>query len=103
MTSLEQFISANSDVLVQLPSNKIKCLVTNHEMPPDLSILQAHLQSKNFQKKKEWYQADYSQYLPYIVPHKSNPKLLYCTLSRTRINKIPEIVAKHVNGKRFKR
>lgn len=48
------------------------------------------------------YKADYTKYEPYIVPLKSNPKQLYCTLTETELNRIPSEVEAHVNGRRFK-
>lgn len=47
------------------------------------------------------YKADFSKYEPLIVPHKTNPKLLYCTLTQMELNRIPQEVERHVNGKRF--
>lgn len=47
------------------------------------------------------YNADLSKYEPLIVAHKTNPKLLFCTLTRKELNRIPEQVEAHVNGKRF--
>lgn len=48
------------------------------------------------------YNADFSKYEPLIVAHKTNPKLLFCTLTRKELNRIPKQVGAHVNGKRFK-
>lgn len=48
------------------------------------------------------YNADFSKYEPLIVAHKTNPKLLFCTLTRKELNRIPKQVEAHVNGKRFK-
>ena len=46
---------------------------------------------------------DYSKYEPYIVKHESDPKLLYCKVTNTYINKIPEKVRKHVTGYNYLR
>ena len=48
------------------------------------------------------YKADYSKYEPFIMPHKTKPKMLYCTLTGTELNRIPKQVEAHVNGKRFR-
>lgn len=47
------------------------------------------------------YKADYSKYEPLVVAHKTNPKMLYCTLTNTELNRIPKEVEAHVKGKRF--
>lgn len=48
------------------------------------------------------YNADFSKYEPQIVAHKTNPKLLFCTLTRKELNRIPKQVEAHVNGKRYR-
>lgn len=47
------------------------------------------------------YKADFSKYEPLIVAHKTNPKLLCCTLTQIELNRIPKQVEAHVKGKRF--
>lgn len=80
------------------PSNVVVVITVRGTLP-----IQAHVQSKSY-KKASWYAADYSKYLPHIVPHKKDPKkLLYCTVTRRTLNKIPNQVEKHVNGHKFKR
>lgn len=54
-----------------------------------------------FSSNYDRYKADFSQYEPHIVPHKSNPKLLFCKLTQLEINRIPVQVEAHVKGKRF--
>lgn len=36
------------------------------------------------------------------MPHGNKPKMLYCTLTGTELNRIPKQVEAHVNGKRFR-
>eukprot|EP00981_Chlorochromonas_danica_P001184 scaffold262_cov164-Ochromonas_danica.AAC.8 len=86
-----------------LPSNRIKCEVTQHELPLDVKVIEAHVNGKKFKKALEWYNHDFSQYQPYIVPHKEDNKKLFCVLTKQTLNKIPAEVQKHVSGKRFKR
>ena len=38
------------------------------------------------------YAADFSSYLPYIVPHKRDSKRLFCRLTQKKLNKIPREV-----------
>ncbi|GMF10044.1 unnamed protein product [Phytophthora lilii] len=82
---------------------RVKCQLTQHEMLPRADVVQQHLQSKKFVKVRDWYCHDYSQYEPYIVPHRRLPKSLYCNVTGTILNRIPGEVERHVQGKRFKR
>mmetsp|Transcript_13339 Transcript_13339/g.20004 ORF Transcript_13339/g.20004 Transcript_13339/m.20004 type:complete len:150 (+) Transcript_13339:14-463(+) len=84
-------------------NNKIVCHLTNHEMPARADVVFAYIRGSKYKKSLEWYSHNYSQYLPYIVENKKNSKQLYCTITQTTLNKIPEEVNKHVNGKKFKR
>lgn len=52
--------------------------------------------------KRHRYNADFSKYEPFVVAHKKNPKLLFCTLTRIELNRIPKEVEAHVNGKRYR-
>ncbi|KAK1936931.1 Surfeit locus protein 2 [Phytophthora citrophthora] len=82
---------------------RIKCQLTQHEMLPRVDLIEQHLKSKKFVKARDWYCHDYSQYEPYIVPHRRLAKSLYCNVTGTILNRIPSEVEKHVNGKRYKR
>jgi hypothetical protein len=57
------------------------------------------MESKKFLKALTWYNCDYSIYEPWIVAHKSSDKHLYCTLTKIVLNKIPEEVKIHFEGK----
>lgn len=72
-------------------------------MPARADIVFAHLSGKKFKKELEWYSYNFDEFLPFIVPHKENKKLLVCTLTSEKLNRIPEQVKKHMNGKRFLR
>lgn len=48
------------------------------------------------------YNADFSKYEPLVVAHKTNPKMLFCTLTGIELNRIPKQIEAHVNGKRFR-
>ncbi|CAH0475189.1 unnamed protein product [Peronospora belbahrii] len=82
---------------------RIKCQLTQHEMLPRADLIATHLKSKKFLKARDWYCHDYSQYEPYIVPHRRLPKSLYCNVTGTILNRIPLEVEKHMQGKRYKR
>ncbi|KAG3112230.1 hypothetical protein PI124_g10771 [Phytophthora idaei] len=82
---------------------RIKCQLTQHEMLPRVDVIEQHLKSKKFVKARDWYCHDYSQYEPYIVPHRRLTKSLFCNVTGTILNRIPSEVEKHVQGKRYKR
>uniref|UniRef100_M4B7S7 Surfeit locus protein 2 n=1 Tax=Hyaloperonospora arabidopsidis (strain Emoy2) TaxID=559515 RepID=M4B7S7_HYAAE len=82
---------------------RVKCQLTQHEMLLHADVIATHLASKKFRKARDWYCHDYSQYEPYIVPHRRLPKSLFCNVTSTILNRIPAEVVKHVQGKRYKR
>jgi hypothetical protein len=102
MASLGQLLSDNKFLKLQ-PSNKILCDVTGHEMSARGDVVQAYINGKKFKKQLEWYKHDYSEFLPHIVEDKENPKQLYCKITKQTLNKIPDEVRKHMQGKRFLR
>ncbi|CAM9363400.1 unnamed protein product, partial [Scytosiphon promiscuus] len=81
---------------------KIHCALTKRDLPLSTVAVQQHLNSKKLKKERDWYNADFTKYEPLIVGHKTNPKLLFCTLTRIELNRIPKEVEAHVNGKRFR-
>jgi hypothetical protein len=44
------------------------------------------------------YSADFSSYLPYIVPHKRDGKRLFCRLTQKKLNKIPREVREELES-----
>jgi hypothetical protein len=102
MATLGQLLGEHTYLKLQ-PSNKILCSVTQHEMPARADVVLAHINGKKFKKALEWYNFDYSQFLPHIVEDRKDSKKLFCKLSRHSINKIPDEVKKHMAGKRFQR
>ena len=101
MMSLATILDENKNYLILLPTNRIKCLLTGHELPPKADAVSQYMNSKSFKKSLEWYSVDYSEYLPHIVQDKENKYKLYCKITKQVINKIPHEVKKHVNGKKF--
>lgn len=100
--SLAPLLDANKHLSLTA-NNKIKCSITGHEMPANYKVVNDYLQSKKLLKAKEWYAVDYSKYLPYIIPHKRDPKKLFCKLTTQKLNKIPHEIEKHIAGKKFQR
>ena len=48
--TLGEILNEYSEYLTLLPSNKIKCSVTNHEMSARCDVVTAHIQGKKFKK-----------------------------------------------------
>ena len=96
------FVAAHADAEA-LESGKIRCTVTGHGMRPIISELEAHWASKTYLKKKERAEYDFDQHAPWLVPHKSDPHLLWCTITEHPVSRQPKAVEAHVSGKRFRR
>ncbi|XP_051663809.1 surfeit locus protein 2 [Manacus candei] len=83
---------------------KVRCRLTGHEMPCRLSELQAYTSGKKYQRlirtAKEF---DYGTFEPHIVPSTKNLHQLFCKLTLRHINKFPEHVLRHVQGKRYQK
>lgn len=100
--SVAELLKLHPELVLQ-PNNKILCTLTNHEMAPQFAAIHGHVNGKKFKKAMEWYCYDYNQYMPFVVPHKGDKKKLYCTLTKQTLNKIPDEVKKHWEGKRFQK
>ena len=86
-----------------LPSGKVRCSTTGHEMPAQLDACQQYWNGNKYKNAKARARYDFSQHEPYIVAHKKDPNLLYCTLTKQPVSKMPKAVEGHVQGKRYKR
>lgn len=102
MSSLADLLTSNPHLRL-LPNNRIICEVTGHEMLPNLAVVQSHVNGKKYKRAVEWYRHDFSVYEPLITQHKSKMHKLFCTLTQEELNKIPDQVRKHAEGKRFQR
>ncbi|EKX44393.1 hypothetical protein GUITHDRAFT_57834, partial [Guillardia theta CCMP2712] len=98
------FINSHPD-LEMLENGKCKCKITGHEMLPKKDIVEAHISGKKYRQAKAKQQADefdWKQYEPNIVQSKKDPTKLFCHLTKTSLNKTPEEIKLHVNGRRFR-
>ncbi len=100
-------ILLNHSTLSLTPSNRIRCSVTGHELPPRAEEVSAYLSSKKYQRALLWqtFSLSLSSLSSYLVPHKDKEKthLLHCTLTGHNVNKIPEQIMKHIQGKKYLR
>lgn len=101
MTTSLADILLNNAFLTLTVNNKILCSITKHEMPPKVDVVLGHINGKKFKKTKEWYNYDYSEFEPYIVPDRQNSTKLHCKLTGQTLNKIPDEVKRHTIGKKF--
>ncbi|XP_048450525.1 surfeit locus protein 2 [Rhincodon typus] len=84
-------------------NNRVKCSLTGHELPCRLADLQTYTKGKKYQRLAMKEPFNFSQFEPHIVPSTKNPHQLFCTLTIRHINKIPQHVLRHVNGKRYQK
>ncbi|KFP95681.1 Surfeit locus protein 2, partial [Leptosomus discolor] len=82
----------------------VRCRLTGHEMPCRLPELQAYTNGKKYQRLiKTAREFDYGKFEPHIVPSTKNLHQLFCKLTLRHINKFPEHVLRHVQGKRYQK
>ncbi|XP_033923462.1 surfeit locus protein 2 isoform X1 [Melopsittacus undulatus] len=86
------------------PLGRVRCRLTGHEMPCRLSDLQTYTNGKKYQRLiKTAREFDYSMFEPHIVPSTKNLHQLFCKLTLRHINKYPEQVLSHVQGRRYQK
>jgi len=101
--AVQKFLKAHPDFSL-LENGKVRCSTTEHEMPARLDLLEQHLEGKRYRlKKASPADYDFSQHEPHIIPHKRNPALLHCTLTKITMQRLADTVRKHVAGKRFQK
>ncbi|XP_013864870.1 surfeit locus protein 2 [Austrofundulus limnaeus] len=94
----------NNHPFFQLTDDKkIKCTLNNHEIPCNLTELQNFIQGKKYKRLSAAAEFSYMQYEPHIVPSTKQPNHLFCKLTLRHLNRQPDHVLRHVNGKRFKK
>ena len=99
---MRQFIESHSDAELQ-DDGKVRCTVTSHDMPAKLDVLTAHWSGNKYKVRKAQSKYDFAAHEPWIVPHKKDANLLYCTLTRHPISRQPKSVEAHTKGKRYQR
>jgi hypothetical protein len=100
--SISAWVDEHSDAEL-LPSGKVRCTVTQHELPANIELLRAHWAGKKYVLRKAQSKYDFTRHEPWIVPHKQDPHLLYCTLTKQPLSRQPKTVQGHISGKRFQR
>lgn len=91
-------------VNVDVDRNRVKCLVTGHEMVLSVAQLKKHFEGRKFKAKFQKWQKDYNfdQYAPHIIPDRHDAKnFLYCRLTKSRLGRTASEVEAHVKGRRY--
>jgi len=105
--TVESLIKTNKflSIITTEYGEKVQCSLTKQEMPVRIDVVQKHLNSKKLERtRKGWYDDNWvEKYAPYIIPHISKEKRLFCKITKQILNSNPEVVEKHVQGKRYKR
>ena len=100
LSLVERSVTGSDDCVTM--KTKVHCSLTDHDIPATVEAVQAHIKGRRFQRAS-WMAHDWSQYQPWLIANRLDDRLLFCTLTRKPVNKIPKDVTAHMNGKRFKR
>jgi len=85
-----------------LPSGKIHCNLTGHDLMPRADDFKAYLASKSYKMAQD-RNHDFTQYAPHQVDYNKDPKKLYCRITHRVLDKLKSVVEKHVNGRKYKK
>nr|XP_056716177.1 surfeit locus protein 2 [Euleptes europaea] len=101
---LEGFLQQHPALRLLPAGNRVQCTLTGHELPCKLDALQAYTTSKKYLRlTKVPGTCDYREYEPHIVPSTKDPHQLFCKLTLRHINRTPEQVLFHVQGRRYQK
>ncbi|XP_007952517.1 surfeit locus protein 2 [Orycteropus afer afer] len=104
LAEVRTFLSQHPNLRLEPGDTKVTCTLTGHELPCRLSELQVYTRGKKYQRLVRAVPAfDYAEFEPHIVPSTKNPHQLFCRLTLRHINKCPEHVLRHTQGRRFQR
>lgn len=98
--TVAEFLQLYKDEFVLTPTNKVKSKITGHELSVSISVINSYFNSKKYKMATEWHAFGVEKY-DYIIPHKSDKARMWCQLTNQPLNKIPEQILKHIQGKKF--
>nr|XP_021529785.1 surfeit locus protein 2 isoform X1 [Aotus nancymaae] len=97
------FLREHPSLRLQPDARKVRCILTGHELPCRLPELQVYTRGKKYQRLVRASPAfNYAEFEPHIVPSTKNPHQ-FCKLTVRHINKCPEHVLRHIQGRRYQR
>lgn len=101
---LKEFLRQHPSLTLLPEAGKVRCSLTGHELPCRLPELQVYTRGKKYQRLARAHPAfDYAEFEPHIVPSTKNPHQLFCKLTLRHINKCPEHVLRHTQGRKYQR
>lgn len=98
--TVADFLQIYKEEFVLTPSNKVRSVITGHEMSVSIEVINSYFNSKKYKMATQWHAFNVDEY-DYIIPHKSDKTKMWCQLTQKPLNKIPEQILKHVNGKKY--
>lgn len=98
------FLREHPSLRLEPGTGKVRCALTGHELPCRLPELQVYTSGKKYRRLAGASPAfDYAAFEPHIVPSTKNPRQLFCKLTLRHINKAPEHVLRHTQGRRYQK
>ncbi|XP_077005196.1 surfeit locus protein 2 [Tamandua tetradactyla] len=98
------FLREHPALRLEPGASKVRCSLTGHELPCRLPELQVYTSGKKYQRLvRACPSFDYAELKPHIVPSTKHPHQMFCRLTLRHINKSPEHVLRHTQGRRFQR
>eukprot|EP00105_Crassostrea_gigas_P010857 XP_011426275.1 PREDICTED: surfeit locus protein 2-like isoform X1 [Crassostrea gigas] len=102
---LKKLLKQYPNLTVMNEKPRVKCSLSGHEMPCQVEAIQNYIKGKKFQKLLAQNQYNYEKFKEHIVPStkKGREHQLFCLLTLRHINKNPEHIKRHIEGRRFKK
>ncbi|KAM5328803.1 surfeit locus protein 2 isoform 2-T2 [Glossophaga mutica] len=97
------FLREHPSLQLQPGACKVRCALTGHELPCRLPELRVYTSGRKYRRLARASPAfDYAAFEPHVVPSTKNPRQLFCKLTLRHINKSPEHVLRHTQGRRYR-
>eukprot|EP01134_Creolimax_fragrantissima_P007620 CFRG7620T1 len=102
---VKTWLEEHANVFEVLPTGKLQCKVTKHELPGRIDLIEMHLNTRKYilaSKRAAVVIPD--KYKDIIVTNEKKNKqhMLFCVLTRRSFMRTPEELDTHLNGRRFK-
>lgn len=95
---LEQIPREYEDCFRLLPNDKILFLPNNHELKNTKRTFYSFLTSERVQKMVENHLKD-EFIADFLVPHKKDPRYLFCKLTQVKLRRMKKDVLNHLSGR----
>eukprot|EP01130_Rhizamoeba_saxonica_P004235 TRINITY_DN1738_c0_g1_i2.p1 TRINITY_DN1738_c0_g1~~TRINITY_DN1738_c0_g1_i2.p1 ORF type:complete len:373 (-),score=85.43 TRINITY_DN1738_c0_g1_i2:124-1110(-) len=80
--------------------NKIRCISTGHDLVAKKEVIEKYMNGPSYTYRRD-YNKDFSEYEPYITSDRHNNKLLFCRVTKTKLNKNIQVVERHIKGRKY--